>query len=235
MLQIVILAGGLAQRLRPITEKIPKALIEVNGKPFIDWQLNLLARKGILEVVLCVSYKSEMIKEYVGDGSRYKIGIKYSEDGIEPLGTGGAIKKALPLLNQDFMVLYGDSYLDLDYSRAQNAYMECEMPAMMTVFRNMGKFDTGNVFLSNSKIEKYEKGTQNLEFQHIDYGLNFFNKKIFETDSFGDRFDLAYVCQDLAKNGKLAGFEVFNRFYEVGSLSGIEDLSNHLRKEHNVI
>jgi MurNAc alpha-1-phosphate uridylyltransferase len=235
MLQIVILAGGLAQRLRPVTERIPKALIDVNGKPFIDWQLNLLARRGILKVVLCVSYKSEMIKEYVGDGSRYKIEVKYSEDGIEQLGTGGAIKKALPLLNQEFMVLYGDSYLDLDYASAQIAFQASELPAMMTVFRNMGKFDTGNAFLSNSKIERYEKGNQNLEFQHIDYGLNFFNKKIFETDSYGNRFDLAEVCQDLAKKGKLAGFEVLNRFYEVGSLSGIVDLSNHLRKEHNVI
>jgi NDP-sugar pyrophosphorylase family protein len=158
MFQVVILAGGLATRLRPVTNDIPKALVEVNKRPFVDWQLELLARNKISSVLFCVSYKSELIENYVGDGSKYGLKIKYSSDGDKRLGTGGAIRKALNVLEDNFIVLYGDSYLEVDYEKAQQAFLDSGKPVMMSVFRNQGKFDASNIKFTNLRIEEYKKG-----------------------------------------------------------------------------
>jgi MurNAc alpha-1-phosphate uridylyltransferase len=235
MFQVVILAGGLATRLRPVTNDIPKALVEVNKRPFVDWQLELLARNKISSVLFCVSYKSELIENYVGDGSKYGLKIKYSSDGDKRLGTGGAIRKALNVLEDNFIVLYGDSYLEVDYEKAQQAFLDSGKPVMMSVFRNQGKFDASNIKFTNLRIEEYKKGNSNPQFEHIDYGLSFFKKEVFIKKNFGTRFELSEMFTELSKEGNLAGFEVFNRFYEVGSFKGIEDLTNHLRGESNVI
>jgi MurNAc alpha-1-phosphate uridylyltransferase len=235
MFQVVILAGGLAKRLRPLTEYTPKSLIEINRKPFIDWQLNLLAQKGISEVVLCLSHKSELIENYVGDGSRFNLEVKYSKDGIEQLGTGGAIKNALPFLKDKFMVIYGDSYLDLDYRKAEESFNLCGKPVMMTVYRNQGQYDTSNIKFTEHGIEEYNKNFTKPEFEHIDYGLTFFSKNVFKKLGFGVRFELSDLYVELVKQGKVSGYEVFNRFYEVGSFNGIEDLSKHLIGAQNVL
>jgi MurNAc alpha-1-phosphate uridylyltransferase len=233
MFQVVILAGGLATRLRPITKEIPKALVEVNNRPFIDWQLRLLARKGVSRVLLCVSYKADLIENYVGDGSSFGLDVRYSIDGDKQLGTGGAIRKALPSLEDNFMVLYGDSYLDIDYGRVQNAFLQSGKSALMTVFRNNGEYDKSNIRFSNLGIEEYRKGSLNSEFEHIDYGLSIFKREIFESKALGEYFEMSELSENLSIEGKLAGYEVFNRFFEVGSFKGIKDLSNYLSKGQN--
>jgi MurNAc alpha-1-phosphate uridylyltransferase len=235
MLPVAILAGGLATRLRPLTETIPKALIEIYGIPFVDWQLKLLSQRGIEEVVFCIAYKSEMIQDFVGDGSKYGIKVTYSEDGPTLLGTGGAIRKALPHLGDSFMVLYGDSYLPIDYRAVETAFRSAGKPALMTVYRNNGAFDASNVIFAQGVLQGYAKGVQTREMTHIDYGLSIFKASIFEVYPDGSPIDLSDICMSLSMAGLLAGYEVKERFYEIGSLTGIRDFSEYIERNLDVL
>jgi MurNAc alpha-1-phosphate uridylyltransferase len=235
MLTVAILAGGLATRLRPLTETIPKALIEVSGEPFVDWQLKLLSQRGVKKVVFCLAYKSDMIQNFVGDGSRYGMEVTYSEDGPLLLGTGGAIRRAMPLLGDNFMVLYGDSYLPIDYEKVEEAFRLARKPALMTVYRNDGAFDESNVVFAEGQLKKYEKGHSGSEMSHIDYGLSVFSGSIFEPYADGKPEDLSDICTKLSIKGLLAGYEVKDRFYEIGSLKGIKDFSEYIERDRNVL
>ena len=235
MLPVAILAGGLATRLHPLTEETPKALIEIYGRPFIEWQLKLLSREGIKKVVLCVAHKSEMIQDFVGDGRRYGVEIDYSHDGVVRLGTGGAIRKALPLLGDAFMVLYGDSYLPIDYGTVKEDFYSIGKPAMMTVYQNNGAYDSSNVVLDRNHVLKYFKGNGNIEMTHIDYGLSIFKSSLFELYPMGYPLDLGDVCSNLSNSGLLAGHEVHERFYEIGSVKGIEDFTAYIERNRDVL
>jgi MurNAc alpha-1-phosphate uridylyltransferase len=230
MLPVAILAGGLATRLRPLTETVPKSMIEICGYPFAHWQTKQLVKAGVSEIVYCVSYKSEMIEEFLGDGTRYGIRIRYSHDGPKQLGTGGAIIKALPFLGDKFMVLYGDSYLPIDYSKVEDRYIGSHKPALMTVYANKGKFDSSNVDFTGGVLKRYEKGTLSPEMTHIDYGFSFFDKSVFSSYDFDLFLDLAQICTDLASHNQLAGYEVFERFYEIGSHQGIIDFTAYIER-----
>ncbi len=221
---VAILAGGLATRLRPVTESIPKALVDVQGEPFIHRQLRLLAARGIRRIVLCVQYRGELIRLAVGDGKRFGVRLEYSFDGQGFLGTAGAIKAALPLLGESFFVLYGDSYLPCDYSRIQAAFEESRRPALMTVFQNDGRWDKSNVEFSNGSIIAYDKQSQTPNMRHIDYGLGMFSSSAFKTVPAGQAFDLAALYRRLLDRGELAACEVKERFYEIGSFEGLEEL-----------
>ena len=157
MLPVAILTGGLASRLRPITQTIPKALIEVAGKPFIDHQLEYLRKQGVTSVVLCIGYLGEMIQEIVGDGSRWNLQVRYSRDGSVLLGTGGALKQALPMLGEQFFILYGDSYLPIDFAKVQTAYIDSGQLGLMTVLRNQNLWDRSNVEFENGQLIEYNK------------------------------------------------------------------------------
>ena len=233
MFPVAILAGGLATRLHPLTEETPKALIEICGRPFIEWQLKLLSREGIKKVVLCVAHKSEMIQEFVGDGSKYGVQIDYSFDGEVRLGTGGAICKALPLLGDTFMVLYGDSYLPINYRAVKEDFCNKGKLAIMTVFQNSGAYDSSNVVFDGNHVLKYAKGNANIEMTHIDYGLSVFKSSLFEKYPVGSPLDLGNVCTDLSNSGLLAGHEVHQRFYEIGSMQGIEDFTSYIERNQN--
>jgi NDP-sugar pyrophosphorylase family protein len=226
---VAILAGGLATRLRPITEKIPKALIEVADQPFLTHQLRLLHKAGIRKAVLCLGYRGEMIEQEFGDGRSAGVELKYSFDGPELLGTGGALKKALPLLGPRFFVLYGDSYLPIDYAAPARAFVESGKPGLMTVFRNEGRWDTSNVWFHDSAIRSYSKKERTPEMQHIDYGLGILSSKALEPWANGQAFDLADVYRNLISRDELAGFEVTQRFYEIGSPEGLAELDAILR------
>ena len=230
-LPVAILVGGLAVRLRPLTEEIPKALIPINGKPFIAHQLELLKSRGVSEVVICAYYRGKQIEEFAGDGSRFGLNIRYSYDGPEPLGTGGAIRKALPLLGDAFFVLYGDSYLSIDYSAVEYAFTNSGKDALMTVFRNRDLGDSSNVRFEDGRILAYSKVDRTPEMQHIDYGLGAFKRQALETFQENERLDLAKVYQVLLLEGRLAAFEVHQRFYEVGSFEGIRDLETYLKQK----
>ena len=175
----MILAGGLATRLYPITEKIPKSMIAVNGAPFIHWQMKLLKEAGFDKFILCVSHKSREIKNYLKDGSKFGVEIIYSEDGEKLLGTGGAILKATRFVDDKFAVLYGDSYLPIDYKLAERYFLEINKPAMMTIFKNDNIFDQSNVLYIDHSIVKYKKKF-NDDYKHIDYGLSFIAKSVFQ-------------------------------------------------------
>ncbi|MDX1901558.1 MAG: sugar phosphate nucleotidyltransferase [Gammaproteobacteria bacterium] len=224
---VVILAGGLATRLRPVTEKIPKSLLSVKGQPFIFHQLKLLQQQGVRKVVLCVGFLAEKIQQYVGDGKAFGLSVEYSYDGDMLLGTAGAIQNALPLLDDHFFVLYGDSYLTCPYAAVQESFIQQQKMALMTVFRNDGQWDKSNVVFRNHEILNYSKAQQTIDMHHIDYGLGVFNQRVFSTVSHYP-YDLATVYQHCLEQHQLAAFEVTERFYEVGSFSGIEELEAYL-------
>jgi N-acetyl-alpha-D-muramate 1-phosphate uridylyltransferase len=231
-LPVVILAGGLATRLRPLTEKLPKSLVEVAGRPFLEHQIALLRRNGITEIFLCVGYLGEMIEELFGDGKRLGVRIDYSYDGEKLLGTGGAIRKLLPKLPDDFFVLYGDSYLPIDYQAVASYFRASAKPALMTVFHNENAWDRSNVWFEGETIRRYSKTERLSQMRYIDYGLTVCSRPIFDGYPAGEScesFDLAVVFEELSRRGELAGYEVYQRFYEVGSHEGIKELDQLLR------
>jgi NDP-sugar pyrophosphorylase family protein len=229
MLPVTILSGGLATRLRPLTDTIPKALIELNGEPFLAHQLRLLASRGIERVVLCVGYRGEMIQEFVGDGTRFGLRAEVLFDGPVLLGTAGAVRHALPLLGDNFFVMYGDSYLPCDYSAVGSVFLLSGKKGLMTVFRNQGKFDASNVEYRDGQILRYDKQNATPNMSHIDYGLGVFRADVFTELREGVPCDLASVYQNLLSAGELAAFDSPERFYEIGSQPGLEETAEYLR------
>lgn len=227
---VAILAGGLATRLRPITEKIPKSLVPVNGKPFLAHQLELLYARGLRKAVLCVGHLGEMIQRDFGDGSAYGIQLEYSFDGPKLLGTGGAIKQALPLLGSEFFILYGDSYLPIEYRPIAEFFHRSGKLGCMTVYRNEGRYDTSNVVFQNDEIAVYDKQAKLPEMKHIDYGLSLFKASVFDAYPSDQPFDLAEVMTKLVREKQLAGFEIRERFYEIGSPAGLAELETLLAR-----
>jgi NDP-sugar pyrophosphorylase family protein len=227
---VAILAGGLATRLRPITEKIPKSLVTVADEPFLAHQLRLLHSRGLRRAVLCVGYLGEMIERDFGKGAAFDMELSYSFDGPKLLGTGGALRQALPLLGDEFFVLYGDSYLPIDYAAVLAAFRASGKPGLMTVFRNEGAWDTSNVHYSDGRIVRYDKRERTPEMQHIDYGLGIFRASVFAERPAGEAFDLADIQRELVAKDALAGHEVFQRFYEIGSHAGLAELETLVRQ-----
>ncbi len=225
-LPVAILAGGLATRIRPLTEKIPKALVEIAGEPFLAHQLRLLKAHGIWHVVLCLGYRGEMVEEYAGSGARFGLRIDYAFDGPTLRGTAGALRNALPLLGDRFLVLYGDSYLPCDYQAVERAFLASGKPALMTVFPNDNQWDTSNVEFSEGRLIAYSKKDRTARMRHIDYGLGALHRSAL--DGPGD--DLAQVYEALVRAGQLAGYEVPERFYEIGSFAGIQELTEYIER-----
>jgi NDP-sugar pyrophosphorylase family protein len=228
LLTVAILAGGLATRLHPTTEKIPKSLLDVNGEPFVAHQLRLLQSKGIRRVVLCVGHLGALIKTAIGDGSALGLQVDYSFDGPALLGTAGAIRKALPQLGDPFFVMYGDSYLPCDYAAITRNFESADALGMMTVFRNEGKWDASNVEFEAGKILAYSKSNWTPRMRHIDYGLGVFRAQAFENLLAGKAYDLTEVYKDLLQRNQLAAFEVHERFYEIGSPAGLRETAEFL-------
>lgn len=220
----LILAGGLATRLYPITQNIPKSLIYIDGRPFIFHQLDLLDSQGIQSVVLCVGHLGNEIFSAVG--RHYKnISIQYSWDGEKKLGTGGAVKRAITerLIRNSFGVLYGDSYLPIDYSKVVDFHKSSGKTATMTVFENKNLYDRSNVIYENEQVIKYDKKIQDEKMKHIDYGFAIYEPAAFSENQCGQEFDLSETIIRLVEKNQLAGFEVFERFYEIGSIQGIHE------------
>ena len=228
---VAILAGGLATRLRPITEKIPKSLVPVAGKPFLAHQLELLRSRGIRRAVVCTGHLGEMIQRDFGDGAAFGVRLDYSFDGPKLLGTGGAIKRALPLLDDEFFVLYGDSYLPVEYHPIAEFFRRSGKLGCMTVYHNQGRYDTSNVVFRNGEIAVYDKRSRVPEMQYIDYGLSLFKAPVFNSYTSGQTFDLAEVMGKLVHEKQLAGYEVRERFYEMGSPAGLAELESLLQSK----
>jgi NDP-sugar pyrophosphorylase family protein len=229
-MSVALLAGGLATRLRPITETIPKCLVEVAGRPFLEHQFALLRRCGIKKVVLCVGHMGDKVRAFAGDGERFGLELAYSFDGEAPLGTGGALRQALPLLTDPFFVLYGDSYLPIDFGAVALSFLESSAVGCMTVFRNEHQWDASNVWFDNGRIQLYHKRTPDPQMRHIDYGLGLLRHDAFLHAPAVGGFDLSLLYERLVIAGSLQGQEVSKRFYEIGSPAGLVELDAHLRQ-----
>jgi N-acetyl-alpha-D-muramate 1-phosphate uridylyltransferase len=220
--RLALLAGGLATRLRPITETLPKSLVPVAGEPFLAHQLRRLRADGLRDVVLCVGHLGDQIENFAGDGSRFGLSIGYSHDGGTPLGTGGALRAALPLLGRRFLVMYGDSWLTEPFEPVWRAFCKSGKPALMTVFHNDNRWGTSNVEYRRGTVLRYDKREPSEAMRHIDYGLEALDAELIAHRE-GFAFDLSAVWSELASNGLLAGFETAHRFYEIGSPPGLAE------------
>lgn len=235
-LQVVLLAGGLGTRMRPLTETMPKALVPVLGRPFVDWQLTQLAAQGVERVTCCVGYRGDMLRDHVGDGSRFGLSVAWIDEGSRLRGTGGALRLALDqgALDDAFFVLWGDSYLPIEFSSVEDAWRRSALPALMTVMRNEGRWAASNAIYSDGRIALYDKTwpeERRSEMRWIDYGLSLLTSEVVDRDiASGSVADLAAVMRDLSLAGQLAGLEVTQRFYEVGSPEGVRDLEDYLSK-----
>ena len=223
-LPVAILAGGLATRLGPVTEKIPKLLVEVAGEPFFSHQLRLLQAAGLTRLVLCVGHLGQQIVDRYGDGSKWGMSIEYSFDGPKLLGTGGALIRALPKLGDAFYILYGDSYLPVDYLGIGDFFLRSNRLGLMTVYENRELYDASNVWFQDGEIRVYDKQHKQPQMHHIDYGLGLMRPAAFAGWPRDAVVDLAAVYQKLLGEKQLAGYEMHQRFYEIGSHAGLNEL-----------
>jgi NDP-sugar pyrophosphorylase family protein len=228
-MQAVIVAGGLATRMRPRTLTVPKSMLEVAGRPFVDWQLEKLAACGYDDVVMCIAHLGEQISAHVGDGRRFGLEVRYSSEGPELRGTAGAIVLAAEMLAPTFLVTYGDSYLPFDYAaplRELGAHGDCD--AVMSVYKNEGKWDPSNVRTDGAWVLAYEKGTKDPAFDHIDYGAVAIRREIILALPRDRAVGFDGVQRDLAEKKRLRAHLAHDRFFEIGSPEGLETLERHL-------
>ena len=228
--QVVVLMGGLGTRLKDYTKECPKSLVEVNGKPFFDYQLDLLTAWGFKKFVFLIGYRAGMIEDHYGDGSSRGISIRYSYDGEKLLGTGGAVRRAISLLEEDFLLIYGDSFMDIDYSETLYRYERGKAAgarALMSVLRNNDRFDKSNVVMDGNRIVLYDKHNPTPRMDHIDYGVCMYERSLFEDFAEDEAFDIAVILHDLSVAGKLTAQPVTKRFYEIGSPKALEEFSEY--------
>jgi NDP-sugar pyrophosphorylase family protein len=233
-MQCVILAGGLGTRMRPLTETCPKTLLPVHGRPFAWHQMHWLASQGVDDVIYCIGHQGEMIRRYWESEPRPVRSVRYVDEGEQLRGTGGALRLAhrQGVLNESFLVIYGDSFLPVKFPPAWRAFQASRMPALMTVLRNEGRWDRSNVIYEKGRLILYDK-QPDPRMQHIDYGLSAFRRELF--DDTPEVFDLATLLHQLSLEGQLAGFEVSERFYEIGSQQGLADLERYLETREAVV
>jgi NDP-sugar pyrophosphorylase family protein len=223
-----ILAGGLAMRLRPITDGLPKAMVDVGGRPFIDHQLDLLRRRGMRRIVLCLGYRGGQVEAHLGDGAARGLELRYVYDGPDLLGTGGALKRAAPLLGDVFWVLYGDSYMDIDYAAVLGRFLSQDALGLMTVLRNDDRWDRSNVVFRDGRLVRYDKRRLTPEMSHIDYGAALLRAETLERIPAGSPYDLADLYHALVEEGAMVGHEVSERFYEIGTPEALDETRRHL-------
>jgi NDP-sugar pyrophosphorylase family protein len=232
-MQCVILAGGLATRMRPLTDTCPKTLLPVCGRPFAYHQLHWLAAQGVQDVIYCIGHQGDMIRRYWESESAPVRSIRYVDEGEQLRGTGGALSLAREqeVLDESFLVIYGDSFLPVEFAPVWQAFHASGMPALMTVLRNEGRWDHSNVIYENGRLLLYDKQTDP-RMQYIDFGLSAFRRDLF--DHRPEVFDLAVLLHELSLYGRLAGVEVQQRFYEIGSPQGLRDLEQYLEKSQDL-
>jgi len=229
-MQLVILYGGLANRLRPLTLDLPKSMIKIAGRPFLEYQLELLKEYEIKDILLCLGYKGELIRDYFGDGKKFGAKLTYSFDGDKLLGTAGALKKAHKLLNENFFLMYGDSYLPYDYQKIEELFKRSEKLSTMVVYKNQNRFDKSNVLIEDGMVKIYDKTFQgkNSEFgfaglDYIDAGLSILKKEVLSLVPEDEPYDLEDLYKILISEGEMSAYEVRQRFYQIGSFEGLEE------------
>jgi len=233
-MQCVVLAGGLGRRMLPHTESLPKCLLLVAGRPFVDWQLEWLAAQGVEQVIMSIGYRGDLVRRHLGDGSRFELHVNYVDDGEKPLGTAGALRLIVEkgLAEPRFFVLYGDSYLTIGLGAVEAAYVAHNAPVLMTVYRDDDCLERPNAVFDGAMVTRYEKGLEDPpeEMRYVDYGLSVWERDVVESMvSEGSAADLADLLKVLSQSDQLAGLEMQERFYEIGSPGGLKDLESYLR------
>jgi len=227
-MQVAILAGGLATRLRPLTVKIPKSLLQIQNKPFLEYQLDFLKRGGVKDIVLCVGYLGEQIKRHFGNGKEFGVNISYSHEDKNLLGTAGALKNAQNLLQDTFFTMYGDSYLFLDFSAIMSYFKSQDKLALMTVYKNHDRYDKSNTVIAGNLVKYYSKKEKSEGMVYIEYGANIFKKEILEFIPEGQPYTLEALFPRLIEQEQLLAYEVHKRFYQIGSPEGLEEFKRYV-------
>ncbi len=233
-MQIVILVGGLATRLRPLTETLPKAMLPVCGRPFLEHQIDLLRKSGMTQILLCVGYRGEDIEKHFGDGSRFGVRLSYSWEREMLLGTGGALRSAAPLLEDEFLVLYGDSFLMLDYSDVAQELHSIGKPGLMVVHRNEDRYDRSNVILQDKEVVFYSKTERRPGTVYIDAGLSGFRKFVLDLLPQDGIVAMEVLFQRLIARQALGAYETQQRFYEIGSFTGLQEFQELMKASQRV-
>jgi NDP-sugar pyrophosphorylase family protein len=232
-MQCVVLAGGLGRRMRPATETLPKCLLPVVDRPFVDWQLAWLAAEQVDRVICSIGYRGDLVRSHIGDGRRFGIEVDYVDEGDHLLGTAGALRLALDqgLLDPTFLAVYGDSYLPLHLNPVVAEHAEQDAPVLMTVYRDPGRLEHPNAVFEDGMVTRYEKGLASppAQMRYVDYGLSIWQRQVIEMMvPSGEVADMATLFTKLSRTGRLAGYEAHERFYEIGSDNGLRDLEAYL-------
>jgi len=229
-MQTVILCGGKATRLYSLTKKISKSMVRIEGRPFLEYQIELLRKNGIFDIILCIGNKGGQIKKYFRDGKELGVKIKYSKDGKKLLGTGGALKKAESLLREVFLVMYGDSYLPFSFRSAIKFFEKSDKLGLMTVLKNQNKYEKSNIALKGEMVVYYDKEKKAKEIKYIDYGLSAFKKIALNFFLENQTYDLSQLHKFLIEEKQLLAFEVKQRYYQIGSIDGLREFERHIAK-----
>lgn len=223
---MAILAGGLGTRLGATAVATPKGMVPVGGRPFLEHVMDLLAAHGADRVVICRGHLGEAIERGLGDGRRFGLRIAYSDEGGRPIGTAPALRRALPLLGGRFLVMYGDTYLRVDYASVVRAHARSKRPGLMTVLRNRGRWGASNVVYDRGRVRAYDKRRPPRGADWIDYGLLCLTPGALD----GEEADLADRLHALAADGELAGLAVRRRFYEIGTPEALAETERFLAR-----
>lgn len=227
--QIVILAGGLATRLHPVTKRIPKSMVEINGRPFLEYQIDLCKKNGVEEIVLCVGHLWEQIRDYFGNGRAFGVNVIYSVEN-KRLDTGGALKNALPHLDEKFFVMYGDSYLTSSWQEMAEFYIRMKVLGLMSVYRNNHQLAPSQLMIDKEGfITEFTKKDFRPEMEYIEYGLNIFPRSIINQIP-EKSFPISRYFDLLIRQHQLISYESKERFYEIGCLEGLEITQELLKK-----
>lgn len=233
-MQVVVLAGGLGTRLKPLTENFPKVMIDIKGRPFLDYQVRYLLDQGASEILLITGFQSQIVESFVAQ-QPWQSRVKLLNEGASLRGTGGALVWASEHFEDNFVLMYGDSFLPIKIEPVYKEFVKSGMPAMMTVLKNQNDWDQSNVVFQEGRIQLYDKNPnpKPKEMVYIDYGLSVFSKDLvlgWKSTVATEKFDLSDRQKELSLKGQLAGFEVFDRFYEIGSFEGIKDFEQLVTK-----
>lgn len=226
-MQVAILAGGQATRLRPLTEETPKSMVEIQGRPFLEYQLELLRRNSIQDIVLCIGYRGEQIESYFGNGKRFGVNIRYSYEREQLLGTAGALKNAGSLLEDIFFTMYGDSYLFLDFAEVMSYFKSENKLGLMTVYKNCDRYDRSNTVVEGNLVTKFSQKEKAKDMVYIEYGANIFKKEVLNYIPEKQPYSLNEVFLGLIDKRGLLAYEVKERFYQIGSPQGLEEFKEY--------
>ncbi len=221
-MQVAILAGGKATRLGDLAKIQPKSMIEANGRPFLEHQLESLRDAGVSDVVLCIGHMGEQIRKYFGNGERFGVAIEYCVETV-PMGTAGALKCARPLLRDVFFTMYGDSFLSVDFAKVAGHFEASNKLALMTVYRNHDRHDLSNTVVEGNLVKHYSKKERTRGMVHIDYGVNLFRREVLDMIPANEFHSLEDLFPRLIDSGQLLAYEITERFYEIGSTQGLRE------------